>query len=121
MHKVNQFPFLLPDSVRNTISPNTPGVDSNFDSSHEWLAEFGTHVYNKSIFFKGPLIYIDSIHHKPLTASACLSIKAYKSTTTRTLLEIQSSGQTEEWQADNFLLYNIKGLRRSSRLNNMLS
>ena len=121
MHKVNQFPFLLPDSVRNTISPNTPGVDSNFDSSHEWLAEFGTHVYNKSIFFKGPLIYIDSIRHKPLTASACLSIKAYKSTTTRTLLEIQSSGQTEEWQADNFLLYNIKGLRRSSRLNNMLS
>ena len=117
MHKVNQFPLLLPDSVRNTISPNAPGVDSTFVSSQEWLAEYGTHVYNKSIFFKGPLIYIDSVRNKPLTASACLSIKAYKSITTCTLIELQSSGQTDDWRADNFLINMINGLRKSSRLN----
>ena len=51
------------------------------------------------------------------TPTAFLSINAYKKNVKRMLLELQNKGDVNEWQADNFLLYNISGLRKSARLN----
>ena len=41
------------------------------------------------------------------------TIKAYKANVKQAVLTIQSSGDTYEWQNDNFPLYNIEGLRKS--------
>ena len=59
MHKINNFPHLLPTSVRETISPNAPLHGSGHETCQEWLANFGTSIYRKSLFYKGPLIYTD--------------------------------------------------------------
>ena len=82
MQKVNNLPHLLPSSVRETISVLAPrrSCDSNHETCHAWLEDFGSHVYRNSLFFKGPLIYIHPETEKLLTPTACLSINAYKAT-----------------------------------------
>ena len=118
MHKVNKFTRSIPSSVRETIASNAPAIDSDHETCHEWLAKYGTSTYAKSIFYKGPLMYNDSKFRLAVsTPTSCLSINAFKSNVKRTLIGLQNSGDKEEWQSENFLLYNISGLRKSSRLN----
>ena len=58
MHKIKNFPNSLPLSVLDTIIPVAPLDSLNYDTCKDWLDKFGTISYRKSIFFKGPLIYI---------------------------------------------------------------
>ena len=116
MHKINYFPDMLPNSIKETIAPDAPVRGSNHETCQDWLSIFGTCVYNKSIFFKGPLLYVDPLTEQFFTPSALLSINHFKSGTKRMLLNTQATGNTEEWQSGNFLLLNINGLRRSSRI-----
>ena len=51
------------------------------------------------------------------TPTACLSMKNFKGNVTRLLHKIQSSGEEEQWLGQNFILFNILGLRKSARLN----
>ena len=122
MHKLNNFPNLLPPSVRETIGANAPirRVCSDHETCKDWLEIFGTHIFNKSIAYKGPLLYVDSVWDKIMTPSALLSMKAFKRNVKRVLLELQGRGDAVEWQADNFLIYNISGLRKSARINLVL-
>ena len=42
--------------------------------------------------------------------------KINKSSVRKVLKNLQSQGNEEEWQANNFLLYNIPGLRKSTKI-----
>ena len=119
MHKVNNFPWLLPASVNHTISPDAPSLfsTSNHDTHQEWLINFGTSTYCKSLFYKGPLIYADPETSKIAGPTTLVSIILYKNAVKRLLLTVQKEGEVEEWNPKNFLLYNVRGLRRSNRLN----
>ena len=37
MHKINNFPRLLPTSIRDTIPGNAPKVGANLDDCQQWL------------------------------------------------------------------------------------
>ena len=107
----------LPDSVAATIHNDAPrpGNDVTHETNGEWHAKYSTHYFQSSIFYKGPLLFMDLFDNQLL----CLVSKAsIKTTVKRTLITIQSSGNTEEWQAENFKLYNISGLRKSHRILN---
>ena len=116
MHKIKNFTNSLPSSVLDTVVPVEPPQDMNDELCHDWLEKFGTFTYRESIFFKGPLMTIDPACLHLTTTSTMLSTKAYKNKVKRILLGIQTQGNAEEWQVDNFLLYNIAGLRKSARL-----
>ena len=117
MHKIRNFPQLVPSSVRETIASDAPTRGSSYETCQEWLANFGTNVYSNSIFFKGPLIYIDPVTEELMTPTSLFSIKLFKNSSKRLLLKLQSNGDSDEWQSDNFLLFRIRGLRKSYRLN----
>ena len=51
MHKVNQLPRELPKSIRETIPQNAPCANPDYVNCQEWLAEYGTTIHNKSIFY----------------------------------------------------------------------
>lgn len=116
MHKVFSFPNLLPPSVRNTIATNAPR-DKNSDhvTCKEWLEHYGTHIFNKSIFYKGPLIFINKFSAQPMTHTSILSVKAFKTNMKREILKVQGAGDPIEWEVENFMTYNIAGLRKSAR------
>ena len=116
MHKINHLHLSLPSAVKETVPINAPKVGDDHVSCQDWLKKFGNPFHNKSIFYKGPLLAIDTITAPLATSNTLFSnIKPYKNNVTKMLLSLQSTGDPNEWQADNFLLYNIKGLRRSTR------
>ena len=123
MHKVKYLPSILPPSIKDTIDPNSPL--SYASPSHEtcktWLDSFNDNYHRKSVFFKGPLLATDKnivgLSLRTCTTSTVLSTNAYKAKVKHYLLEQQGCGNAEEWEAGNFLLYGISGLRRSERLN----
>ena len=116
MHKVRHFPEALPQSVRATIASNSPKQATDHISSEEWLSEYGNSNYSKSIFFKGPMLHIDNRFDSLVNGATLLSYKTYRAQAKTKLLKIQCTGETDSWQADNFVLLTIHGLRRSSRL-----
>ena len=116
MHKVHKFTEFIPVSVSETISANAPCLGSNHGTCHDWLQIFGTSIYRKSIFFKGPLIYVDAEASKIDESAIFVSFNSYKNLTKKMLLELQKKGDENLWDSNNFLLYNINGLRRSARL-----
>ena len=115
MHKIKCYPDKIPHSISATIPPNSPENGSNYETCEDWLNHYGTNVFRTSFFFKGPLVYSD--HNSELLEfpSATRSFYAYKSCVKRFLLSVQRKGEGEEWLPENFLLYSIKGLRKSAR------
>ena len=99
---------------RSTIDKHSPisGVDT--ESNFEWLQNFNTHIFRPSVFFKGPLLSILPQIMEQLTAPCFLNYQIYKTNIKRKLLEIQSNGNEEDWLAENFILYNIPGLSKTS-------
>ena len=117
MHKIYSFPSQLPLSIRNTIPDNAPSAE--LDLSHEtclaWVDRYNNKNYRNSIFFKGPLLYTDMSNSNP-NWNSCFSTNSLKSNIKRVLREIQANGDSVEWQANNFKLYNIQGPRKSKRI-----
>ena len=113
MFKVEHFPCLLPLSIRKTISKHSPKPESTHITCDNWLKIYNNYHYSKSLFYKGPLLFSQSTINKNLSPICFHSIKAYKRDIKTALLQIQSSGLVDEWQSDNFILYNISGLRKS--------
>ena len=116
MHKVKNLPTTLPLAVRATIAADAPTIGSDHVTCKEWLDNYGDSYHNKSLFFKGPLLTLDATIVALATPPTLFSILPYKSNVTRMLLDVQARGDSNEWEAGNFLLYNISGLRRSSRV-----
>ena len=113
MQKVTKYPSLLPPSIIETISEDSPTPESTHESCEEWLIKYNNCYYNKSIFFKGPLILSDLSNHINLPPESYKRITAYKSNIKKALLTIQSSGEPSDWHNSNYLLFNIAGLRKS--------
>jgi exonuclease III len=118
MHKITNLPDMIPKSVGTTISPNAPTSGSNYETCEDWLNVYGSFVFRKSFFFKGPLIFSDPSTYVIETPVALRSIDGYKHSVKRFMLAAQGRGEADEWHHENFILYNIQGLRKSVRLQN---
>ena len=116
MNKITRHSQPLPESVRDTFSPDLPTAYSDHESSASWLAVYGTSIFRSSIFYKGPLLFIDTICNQILPPTACNSPIAFKNFIKSYLIGLQGEGN-EEWSDSNFPLLCINGLRRSNRLN----
>ena len=104
----------MPESINNTIDKYSPVSEADSENNFEWLQTYNNHVYRPSVFFKGPLLSIIPQILEQLTPPCFLNYKIYKGNIKRKLLEIQSNGNTDDWLAENFLLFNIPGLRKTS-------
>ena len=116
MNKIHNFPSSLPISVKNTISPSSSSPYSDTDYNSDWYNNYNQTPYNTSTFFKGPLFYTNIMTENP-SFQAPKSLDSYKQRIKQHLLEVQCSGDAQEWESTNFKLSNLPGLRRSARLN----
>ena len=116
MYKANNFPQSLPISVRDTIACDAPTYGSDHETCQEWLKIYGSNCFSKSVFFKGPLLLIDDKLNQLATGSTKLPYKLHRKRSKNILLKLQNEGDDEEWQAGNFILNNISGLRKSNRI-----
>ena len=114
INKVHNFPNQLPDSVRQTIPSHALSVNANNDYCSEWYTTYNSIPFNKTTFFKGPLLYNNIMTDNPQLHY--ISRDNFKKQSKIYLIKVQSSGDILEWQTDNFKLTNITGLRRSARL-----
>ena len=112
MIKTIYFPFSLPDSVRATVANDSPVIGSDHITNQEWLTKYLTHVYQNSLFCKGPLLLVSSEFSEIVETPIHLSINFYKKEIKNSLLLIQSMADLE-WRAVNFPLYRIPGLRKA--------
>ena len=113
--KAKNFQLFLPNSVHQLIPENSPTASSNYDDDSivTWMEYYNNPHYRASIFYKGPLFYAEIINLlKPLNIN---SIYSYKKSITEYLNNLQSAGEDDDWTAENFKLYNPKGLRQSER------
>ena len=110
MQKFQNYPSLLPPSIRETISAHSPVAGSNHESCENWLKIYNNTHFSKSIYFKGPLLSADTKIVPLLPLTSFVSLKLYKANIKQTLLTLQGSGDSCEWQNSNFILYNIEGL-----------
>ena len=108
MHKVKYFKELLPVSIYQCIDFESPVNNDDSEAHSRWYSELNTEHFRKSVFLKGPLMYLES-KIKDISAS-CDSIKRFLKSS---LLDRQSSGEDEQWPT--FQLYSINGIRRSKR------
>ena len=115
MNKLLNFSHSLPDSVLQTIPPNSPSLTSPIDYCSEWYTKHNCTPFNTTTFFKGPLLYIDIMSNNQHLQPG-YSFEAYKKSIKKYLVEVQCSGNHDEWEPDNFKLFNLTGLRQSSRL-----
>ena len=114
LNKVHNYPSSLPYLVRHTISPDSPSPSSPSDYTSDWYTTYNRTPYNTSVFFKGPLLFSKIMTENNNIANT--SINSYKRSIKLYLHTVQSSSNSEEWSADNFLLNCITGLRRSERI-----
>ena len=112
VHKTKNCSSVLPLSVKNTISDSIilmSMIDQSDPVFLSWLAEFNTHVYRKSIFFKGPLLYFDpSTVQKYATLASCISFKIFKSKSKRSLFGLQSEGDRSWRWLENKHFFDIR-------------
>ena len=92
-----------------------PTKTSTFESSSNWLGNFGTHIYRNSIFYKGPLLSLKEEFDELSTSVQKGHLKSYKNRVRDKLIETQYSGDEIEWVPENFPIYHIPGLRKSER------
>ena len=113
MHKIRHFPLLLPQSVRLTVAENAPLPGATHNTCSEWLQCHNNPFHIKSLFYKGPLLTIIPQISELSTLPTLLNHKLYKTNIRTFLMNSQTQGNEVEWQADNFILNNIPGLRKS--------
>ena len=79
-----------------------------------WYNSLNDHTYQNSLFFKGPLLYSDPQVSDLVTP--VLSRECFKNRAKNTLLELDHKGDPENWDDSKFLVNEIQGIRKSSRL-----
>ena len=116
--KIHSYPSLLPNSITETIPTNSPEPGSNHNDCETWLRTYNTTIYRNSLFFRGPLLFsttnvLDNIDLKILSTPNLFKNKVKKS-----IFDYQKVGKSSEWETDNFVLYNYRGLRAGSTKRN---
>ena len=114
INKVQCYPHLLPDSVVQTISPDSPSTTTNTDYNSDWYSKYNSIPYNNTIFFKGPLLYTSVMTDNTVLHNT--NPNTFKSRLKTYILGVQSRGNTEEWSPENFKINSITGLRSSARI-----
>ena len=125
MHKVKSFPSLLPPSVKNLIPAPIAHMSTINQSDSiflSWLAEFNTHIYRNSLFFKAPLLYFEpSTVQNYASPAACISFKIFKIQSKRFILRLQTEGTKNDWKSNKFLIQNIRAIRTPRHLDKSVS
>ena len=117
INNIHQFPDTLPLSITNLIPHDAPSPTSVTDYCSDWYTRYNSLPFNKSVFFKGPILYTDFIYtllnseYSPYTSKA-----SFKKLIKKQLLDLQGAGDEQEWEGNNFKLTAIAGLRRSERI-----
>ena len=115
LNKVHHYPHLLPLSVKQTISSDSPSPDTVSDYTSEWYSTYNSSPYNTSVFFKGPLLYTSIMSDNDNIKN--VGPNSFKNSITEYLHNVQCPDHDEnEWNSSNFPLYSIAGLRRSDRI-----
>ena len=115
MGKVLRFSSEIPQSIRNLIPPNSPSHHASHETNIDWLDTYGTAQFRNTIFFKGPLLHNDYTKSCPTIYSACHNINVYKKHVKQFLIDNQSNGNPNEWEANNNIIVNISGPRKLTR------
>ena len=111
------FPGSLPLHVKFCISNNIPVPNTPPDDYFDWYAIYNSIPYNKSVFFKAPLLYYHIMTENTILHREYIKTQqAYKQRVKSYLLEVQCTGVSDEWQNENFKLIQAKGLRQSARI-----
>ena len=113
MHKIKHFPRLVPPSIRDTIPRDAPIFSTDQEDRNIWLETYGFTRYRASLFYKGPLLGVTQENSSMTTLPSLFSVNIYKKSVKNQLINLQSQGDDPEWPS--FLLYNVPGLRRSTR------
>ena len=114
--KIYNIPTALPISIVKTIAADAPSPTTDLDNSMDWYNRLNTNIYRTSTFFKGPILYTDIMTNNPELYTQTTNKYSFKKHMKTYLLKIQSSGDSQEWESCNFKLFNLTGLRRSSRI-----
>ena len=117
IHRARHFPCSIPESIRNTIAEDSPLPGDNHVTCGNWISKYENNIYLKSVFYKGPLIAVKPHLAELVTPASLISAKVFKNNVKRHMLTIQSIGDADTWESENFPLFHIPGLRKSSRLN----
>ena len=115
MHKLKNFPNLVPLSLKKTIPNSAPLFNTNPDSilATQWSEKYGQHPYNNSVFFKGPLLAINGYNVAATSPPSLFNLNIYKTCIKTMLIDQQNENIEDEWP--NFMLFGITGLRKSKR------
>ena len=118
MTKVSKFPSSLPPSISGTFHDVIQEFGANNNIPNWWLEKYNSLSYRNSIFFKGHMLYLDYLSANDDNLPQCKFINTHKRYIKIFLLEYQSNGDPQEWQATNNILINISGPRMSARNKN---
>ena len=110
MHKITYMPGLLPSSIKDLFTSDIPKYGTSYEDNIKWLTTYSQPYLRASVFYKGPILAITEHNISRITCpSSIFSINIYKKSAKRVMIELQSSGNNEEWSP--FLLHNLPGLR----------
>lgn len=114
--KASYFADQVPPSIIDIIiQSNKPNDESQLTV---WNDKFGYGKYRNSFFFKGPLLR-EQLNYPQYSSTGCLaSMQLLKKRLKNCILEIQGSGDIDEWLPKNNILNSITGIRKSARLAN---
>ena len=118
-HNLHYSPETLPQSIINLIPANAP--TNILDHSSNWYITYNSHPYNKTVFFKGPMLYTDITCTNQEIYLPAITKVTFKKRIKNYLLTIQKTGDREEWESTNFKLNCMTGLRRSKRINEQMN
>ena len=95
---------------------NAPTIGSNRETAETWLTEHNNRFHRPSMFYKGPLIATIPEFARQISLACILKIKCYNKNMKANILQLQASGDGNEWLGSNNVLSNIPGLRKSNRI-----
>ena len=92
LRKIRHFPSEIPKSVASTLSNlDSPIPGSTHITCENWLKSYDNNFYRKSVFFKGPLLFISSTNiEDSLSPVGFLTTKSYKKCVKSKLIAIQN-------------------------------
>ena len=125
MHKYHNFRIHVPHFVSDIILKNAPRYSlTNDDNAKEWSSSHSSGKSRNALSFKGPLFYLrffpeilelyKNNHNNNIFP---MPLKAFKKYANSFLINIQSSGNPEEWEAQNMPLNHVTGIPRRHRAN----
>ena len=79
MEKIYNYRSLLPRSILETISDNSPDFESTHETCENWLSTYNNIFYRNSVFSKGPLLMVGSEITNNLPPASLANIASYKS------------------------------------------